>query len=79
VTGKKCQTAVTKLRPGWSLTGALRRVPLLPVRASAGAGGGSVILALDRRPNKAVTPTLTGSLRRAILAHADYSGLTAFL
>jgi hypothetical protein len=32
--------------PGWSLTGALRRVPLLPVRLGA-VGGGGVVLALE--------------------------------
>ena len=51
---------VTKLSPGRSLTGALRRVPLSPVDSAGRAGGGSVMRALKGRPPRAVTPALTG-------------------
>jgi hypothetical protein len=40
----------------WSLTGALRRVPLLPVCSPGRTGGGSVMPALHGRPNQAVAP-----------------------
>ena len=42
--------------PGWSLTGALRRISLLPVRGPARTGGGGVMQALEGRPPQAVTP-----------------------
>ena len=41
---------------GWSLTGALRRVSLLPVRVPAETGGGGVMQAVLRRPPQTVTP-----------------------
>jgi hypothetical protein len=37
------------------MTGALRRVPLLPVGSPARTGGGGVMRALNGRPNKAIT------------------------
>ncbi len=48
-----------RLTAGRSLTGALRRVPLLPVINLGRAGGGGVRLALGGRPAWAVTPALT--------------------
>jgi hypothetical protein len=50
---------------GWSLTGALRRFSLLPVRAPAGTGGGGVMLAVFRRPPQTVTPAPAESQQRA--------------
>lgn len=50
---------------GRSLTGALRRVPLLPVRSPARTGGGSVMVAVSQRPNRAVTPALAEFQQRA--------------
>src|SRR5580692_3897557 len=50
---------------GRSLTGALRRVSLLPVRVPGKAGGGGVIPAVFRRPPKTVTPAPAESLHRA--------------
>ena len=49
-----------RLAAGPSLTGALRRVLLLPVCSPARAGGGSVMLALNEQRRRAVTPALTG-------------------
>ena len=57
--------AAARLAPGRSLTGALRRVPLLPVCSPAKAGGGGVMLALHGRPQQAVTPAPAESLQRA--------------
>ena len=37
---------------GRSLTGALRRIPLLPVRSPARTGGGSVMVAVSQRPTR---------------------------
>ena len=54
-----------RLAAGPSLTGALRRVLLLPVCSPARAGGGSVMLALNEQRRRAVTPALTGSEQRA--------------
>src|SRR6266498_1551656 len=48
-------TSVGRTSAGRSLTGALGRVPLLPVIGPRGAGGGSVMQALNRRPPQAVT------------------------
>ena len=50
---------------GRSLTGALRRVSLLPVRVPAEARGGGVLLAVFRRPTQTVTPAPAESLQRA--------------
>src|SRR3984885_16335494 len=58
-------TAAARLAPGWSLTGALRRVPLLPVCSPGRTGGGSVMPALHGRPNQAVTPAPAESQQQA--------------
>src|SRR5271169_5526017 len=50
---------------GWSLTGALRRVSLLPVRVPGEAGGGGVMKAVLRRPPQTVTPAPAESQQRA--------------
>src|ERR1700751_1297220 len=57
--------AASGLAPGRSLTGALRRVPLLSVCSPAQAGGGGVMLAVSRRPPQTVTPAPAESLQRA--------------
>ena len=56
--------AASRLAPGRSLTGALRRVPLLPVCSPAKAGGGGVMLAVFRRPTQTVTPAPAETLQR---------------
>jgi len=48
--------AARRLATGRSLTGALRRVLLLPVRSPGRAGGGGVIVAVFWQPTQAVTP-----------------------
>ncbi|GAA0403942.1 hypothetical protein Acor_24650 [Acrocarpospora corrugata] len=55
----------TRPAPGWSLTGALRRVSLLPVRSPARTGGGGVMQAVKRRPTQTVTPAPAESQQRA--------------
>src|SRR5450755_298874 len=45
-----------RLATGRSLTGALRRVLLLPVHSPARTGGGGVTVAVFRRPTQAITP-----------------------
>src|SRR5579859_244652 len=57
--------AAARLAPGWSLAGALRRVPLLPVGSPAKAGGGGVMLAVSRRPPLSNDTATTESLQRA--------------
>ena len=50
---------------GRSLTGALRRVSLLPVRVPAETGGGGVMRAVSRRPPQTVTPAPAEFQQRA--------------
>ncbi|GAA0966186.1 hypothetical protein GCM10009555_007390 [Acrocarpospora macrocephala] len=57
--------AATGPAPGWSLTGALRRISLLPVPSPARTGGGGVMEALEERPHKAVTPAPAGFQQQA--------------
>ena len=57
--------AAARLAPGRSLTGALRRVSLLPVCGPARAGGGGVIVAIHWRPTQAVSPAPAESQHRA--------------
>ena len=52
-------TSAMRTSPGRSLTGALRRVPLLPVGRPRGTGGGGVIVAREGQPTQAVSPILT--------------------
>src|SRR5271167_5230491 len=55
-----------RLATGRSLTGALRRIPLLPVRSPGRTEGGSVIVAVSQRPNQAVTPALAEFQQRQL-------------
>src|SRR5690606_2348150 len=63
--GSDSGPAATRPAPGRSLTGALWRISLLPVRSLARTGGGGVIQAVERRPDQTVTPAPAESLHQA--------------